>query len=59
LSHFTSNYFVLLLNTSLGAGKMLVKDKFPYGDYGELTVEDMEEGKRNLDKFVFIGMNEM
>jgi hypothetical protein len=38
---------------------MLVKDKFPYGDYGELTVEDMEEGKRNLDKFVFIGMNEM
>lgn len=39
--------------------KMLVKDKFPYGDYGELTEEDMETGKANLDKFVFVGMNEM
>lgn len=39
--------------------KMLVKDKFPYGDYGQLTAEDMEIGKSNLNKFVFVGMNEM
>jgi hypothetical protein len=39
--------------------KMLVKDKFPYGDYGTLGPLDLEEGKAVLDKFVFVGMNEM
>ncbi len=38
---------------------MLVKDKFPYTDCGPLGPLDLEQGKRNLDKFVFVGLNEM
>lgn len=38
---------------------MLVKDKFPYTDCGPLGPQDLEQGKRNLDKFVFVGLNEM
>jgi len=39
--------------------KMFVRDKFPYGDYGEITDADLVKGKANLDRFVFVGMNEM
>ncbi len=39
--------------------KMLVKDKFPYTDCGELTRADLQRGIEILDQFVFIGMNEM
>jgi len=39
--------------------KMLAKDKFPYGDYGKITQDDCDLAKRNLDKFTFVGMNEM
>ena len=39
--------------------KMLVKDKFPYGNYGPLGVEDLIKGKRAIDQFAFVGFNEM
>ena len=39
--------------------KMLVKDKFPYGDYGPLGDADLREATRRLDLFAFVGLNEM
>ena len=39
--------------------KMLVKDKFPYGNYGPLGEAELEKGKKAVDSFVFVGMNEM
>ena len=47
------------LNDAAWVDQMLVKDKFPYTDCGPLGPLDLEQGKRNLDKFVFVGLNEM
>jgi len=39
--------------------KMLVKDKFPYGDYGVLGPKDLATAISRLNQFVFVGLNEM
>lgn len=38
---------------------MFARDKFPYGQYGELTDVDLAEAKKNLLRFTFVGINEM
>jgi hypothetical protein len=38
---------------------MLVKDKFPYGDYGVLGPKELATAISRLDQFVFVGLNEM
>ena len=38
---------------------MFARDKFPYGQYGELTNMDLEKAKKNLLRFSFVGINEM
>lgn len=39
--------------------KMFGLGKFPYAAYGHLEERHLEMAKTNIDKFVFVGLNEM